>query len=207
VILRTTVSPFTSRYRSARRGRPWRTSSGFDVRVEAGPAVYVFTVGEAMDADDLTNGHRLEYAGVEYSTRSDPPAEVLDAARAGLRASASSTPSSAPTSGAPHAHAPIDVGALGYPAAWRERAQAEPKPERVPFYGGEKCYACDAKPVGLADRRHDAEGAYMPACERHRNLTIRTYDACIYCNGQVRKGSLSIDGEFAHKSCHAEASR
>lgn len=94
MILRTTVNPFTSRYRSARRGRPWRTRSGFEVRVEAGPAVYVFAVGEAMDEDDLTDGHRLEYAGAEYTTRSNPPANILDAARAGLRAYAASSSSS-----------------------------------------------------------------------------------------------------------------
>jgi len=105
LILRTTVSPFSSRYRSARRGRPWRTRSGFEVRVEAGPAVYVFTVGEAMDPEDLTDGHRLEYASVDdYTTRADPPAEVLDAARAGLRTFASSS-SSALTSAAPHEEA------------------------------------------------------------------------------------------------------
>ena len=86
MILRTTVSPFTSRYRSNRRGRPWTTFSGFEVRVEAGPAVYVFTVNEERDEGGLTVGHRLEFGGVEdYFTRSDAPAAILDAARAALR--------------------------------------------------------------------------------------------------------------------------
>ena len=76
--------------------------------------------------------------------------------------------------------------------------------EVQPFHGG-GCYACASKATGLRDRRPEG-GSLEPACKRHADPTIRTYDACIYCNGLVRKGSLTIDGDFAHKSCHAKAS-
>lgn len=33
----------------------------------------------------------------------------------------------------------------------------------------------------------------------------QTAARCIYCEGPVRKGSLSIDGEYAHHRCHADA--
>lgn len=81
------------------------------------------------------------------------------------------------------------------------------KQAKRPFHGGDKCYACDAKPIGLADRTHSPEHGFMLACRRHRDPTIKTYDACIFCNGPVRKGSVVIDGEFAHKSCYTEQTR
>ena len=78
---------------------------------------------------------------------------------------------------------------------------------KQPFYGG-KCYACDAKAVGLCDRRkHYVEDALVPACERHADPTVKCYEACFYCNGQARKGSLDIEGNFAHAKCHREASK
>jgi len=80
-----TVTPFTSRYRSDRRGRPWRTRSGLEVRVEAGPAVYTLIVGDDVDEEDLTNGHYLNFTGVEYYAHNEPPAEVRSAAREALR--------------------------------------------------------------------------------------------------------------------------
>ncbi len=77
------------------------------------------------------------------------------------------------------------------------------KATKEAFFGG-TCYACDAKAVGLRDRR--PEGGMMErACKRHADPTSLTFDACIYCSGPVRKDSLDIDGEFAHKSCHKEA--
>ena len=41
------------------------------------------------------------------------------------------------------------------------------------------------------------------ACARHADPTIKAYPACIYCDGRTRNGSLSVDGDHAHKSCHA----
>lgn len=71
---------------------------------------------------------------------------------------------------------------------------------KVPFHGGEKCYACSAKPVGLRDRR--PEGGFLEiACERHADPRIHVYEACV-CDGPARKGSLSIEGQFVHQSCY-----
>lgn len=74
----------------------------------------------------------------------------------------------------------------------------------VPFYGG-VCYACSTKACGYRDRRPEG-GALEPACCRHMDPTIPVYHACMYCSGPVRKGSLVIDGEYAHRACHKEAS-
>jgi hypothetical protein len=79
------------------------------------------------------------------------------------------------------------------------------KAKPIPFCGGEKCYACDAKPVGFRDRRPEG-GDREVACERHADPTITVFEACMYCNGPVRKGSLIIDKQFAHKACEAAAS-
>lgn len=79
-------------------------------------------------------------------------------------------------------------------------AQAEP----LPFWGGEKCYACDCtKVIGFRDRRpegHDLE----VACERHADPTIEVFEACKYCQRPVRQGHRVIDGEFVHQTCHAQ---
>ena len=71
-----------------------------------------------------------------------------------------------------------------------------------PFHGG-ACYACDARAVGLRDRRPEG-GALETACARHADPTIAVYCACIYCDGVVRAGSLDIDGSFAHAKCHRD---
>lgn len=78
--------------------------------------------------------------------------------------------------------------------------------DRHPFHGGERCYACDAKPLGLRDRRPEG-GDLEVGCDRHADPTILVYPACIYCNGTIRKGSVRIDGQFAHKSCHQMVER
>jgi hypothetical protein len=78
--------------------------------------------------------------------------------------------------------------------------------KRVPFHGAERCYACDSKPLGLRDRRPEG-GDLEAACSRHADPSIETFEACSYCNGPVRKGSVVVDVNFAHASCHAEASR
>lgn len=75
---------------------------------------------------------------------------------------------------------------------------------RIPFYGPVKCYACDSKSVGFADRSHDGEGMVC-GCKRHADPTIRTFAACVYCSNPVRSGSVEVDGNFAHAKCHAEA--
>jgi hypothetical protein len=71
---------------------------------------------------------------------------------------------------------------------------------QVPFFGG-RCYACDAKAVGLT--RHYVLAAFVDelACKRHADPSIKVYDACMFCNGPVRKGSVEIDGNFAHAKC------
>jgi hypothetical protein len=87
---------------------------------------------------------------------------------------------------------------------WFPSSSAAPGTPLRPFYGGQKCYACDARPVGLADRRFSAEGDLEPACARHRDPAIKVYDACMYCDRAVRSGSLDVDGNFAHRKCHKE---
>lgn len=77
------------------------------------------------------------------------------------------------------------------------------KRESMPFHGG-GCYACDARAVGFRDLRPEG-GALEPACKRHADPRIKTFDACMYCDGAVRKGALVVDGDFAHKQCHAAA--
>jgi hypothetical protein len=74
---------------------------------------------------------------------------------------------------------------------------------KLPFHGGQKCYACAAKPIGFRDRRPEG-GDMEVACKRHADPRIATYDACQYCNGPVQKGSLDIDGLFAHQKCHEQ---
>lgn len=72
---------------------------------------------------------------------------------------------------------------------------------QVPFFGG-RCYACDAKAVGFA--RHYVVAAYAleePACKRHADPSIKVFDACMFCSGPVRKGSVEVDGNFAHAKC------
>jgi hypothetical protein len=81
---------------------------------------------------------------------------------------------------------------------------ARPSPDKLPFFGG-RCYACGAKASGLRDRRPEG-GSLETACARHHDPKIKTFEACVYCSGPVRKGSVSIDDEWAHKSCHKEAS-
>lgn len=73
---------------------------------------------------------------------------------------------------------------------------------KLPFHGGQKCYACDCQTVvGLRDRRPEG-GSLEVACERHTDPRIKFYKACMYCNGPIRSGSPVIDGNFAHASCH-----
>lgn len=64
-----------------------------------------------------------------------------------------------------------------------------------------KCYACDSMSVGATNH----EGKTVYACKRHADASIKVVDCCIYCGDPVRKGSLSIDGAFAHQKCHDDA--
>ena len=84
------------------------------------------------------------------------------------------------------------VAGVAYAALNRSQRLANP--------GQGKCYACDAPAVGRRNRQDDPEGKWVPACKRHREVEL-----CIYCNAPVRKGSLEIDGDPAHKKCHLEA--
>jgi hypothetical protein len=80
------------------------------------------------------------------------------------------------------------------------------KTKALPFTTSdyECCYACDGRAVGLRDRRPEG-GRMEKACARHAEPSIRVFQACMYCMGPVRKGSIEIDGAWAHASCHREA--
>jgi len=71
----------------------------------------------------------------------------------------------------------------------------------APFHTA-RCYACDGKACGVRDRRHEG-GMVEAACARHADPTIKSFAACVFCSGS--RPSLTIDGDFAHKGCHAEA--
>jgi hypothetical protein len=43
------------------------------------------------------------------------------------------------------------------------------------------------------------------ACKRHADPSIKACAACVFCSGP--RPTLTIDGDFAHKGCHAEAVR
>ena len=88
--------------------------------------------------------------------------------------------------------------------ALRRRYGRASSGKALPFHGG-RCYACGAKAAGYRDRRPEG-GDLEKACSRHRDPKIKTFEACMHCSGPVRKGSVSIDDDFAHKSCHKEAS-
>lgn len=69
-------------------------------------------------------------------------------------------------------------------------------------YFKDRCYACSQPAVGVRDRRPEG-GMLEAACLRHADPSIKGYAACMYCGG--KRPSLLIDGEFAHKKCHDEA--
>lgn len=76
----------------------------------------------------------------------------------------------------------------------------------LPFHGGEQCYACDCtKVVGFRDRRPEGKDLEV-ACQRHTDPTVRVYEACVYCDGPTRKGSLDLGGLFAHARCYEAVS-
>jgi hypothetical protein len=84
----------------------------------------------------------------------------------------------------------------------RRYGRARPAADRLPFHGGD-CYACEQRATGLRDRRPEG-GLLERACGKHKDPTIKTYDACMYCDGPIRRGSLDVDRDFAHKSCHGQ---
>lgn len=67
---------------------------------------------------------------------------------------------------------------------------------------GGKCYACDAKAVGLRDCRPEG-GELEKACERHAEA--RAQAICSYCMGGIRRGALDVDGYWAHVRCERAA--
>lgn len=69
-------------------------------------------------------------------------------------------------------------------------------------YCRSKCYACSGRTVGVRDRRPEG-GEVEPACARHADPTLWAVAVCMYCDGP--NPSLDVDGDFAHKKCHAEA--
>jgi hypothetical protein len=81
----------------------------------------------------------------------------------------------------------------------RRYGHARPSAAKLPFHGG-YCYACPSHAVGFRDRRPEG-GSMETACPRHYDPTIKTYDACMYCNDPIRKGSVDVDADFAHKAC------
>lgn len=71
----------------------------------------------------------------------------------------------------------------------------------LPFFSYDaQCYACDGAAVGYAEHG----GKLKQACERHADPRIKVFEACIYCKGPVRKGSLDTGIGFAHRSCYEE---
>ena len=68
-----------------------------------------------------------------------------------------------------------------------------------PFHT-DRCYACDARAVGVRDRRPEG-GVVEAACARHRDPSIPAYPACMFCSGP--RPTLLIDRDFAHAKCHA----
>ena len=91
------------------------------------------------------------------------------------------------------ARSSIDVGSTAHAT----------KQSALPFHT-ERCYACDSKAIGVRDRRPEG-GLVEAACKRHADPTIKAHKACMYCSGP--RPTLLIDGDFAHKSCHDEASQ
>lgn len=209
--MRTTVTPFVSRARSDRRGRPWRTKTGFEVRVDAAPAVYTFTVDDRMDEDDLADGHALEYRGVEYGTRADAPAEILDAARAALRGHAALQPADATARGlAPKS----ERGALYY---WRIVTTVGRQNASL-FRARNVAGALDA----LAQKQGYQDASDAEAHEAHwrarykvsletagRAAPANDAAVCTVCR-RLRPGKRLVEvkpGVFAHKSCWTSPER
>lgn len=73
----------------------------------------------------------------------------------------------------------------------------------------DRCYACDARAVGAAERWANGSMEHVAACKRHADPTItKVVQICRYCGSPVRAGSLSVgDGMYAHHACHAEDER
>jgi hypothetical protein len=64
-----------------------------------------------------------------------------------------------------------------------------------------RCYACDAKPVGIRDRRPEG-GDLEHACARHADPTLQAVEVCFMCCGAIRRGSLDLDGSLVHAACY-----
>jgi hypothetical protein len=82
-----------------------------------------------------------------------------------------------------------------------ETLTAKRATKATPFHTT-RCYACGGKAVGVRDLRPEG-GMIEAACRRHADPRIKAYAACVYCSGP--RPTLLIDGQFAHKGCHAEA--
>jgi hypothetical protein len=73
----------------------------------------------------------------------------------------------------------------------------------------DRCYACDKRAVGVAERWSNGSMEYVGACRRHSLPSVKkVIQVCRYCGTPVRKGSVNVgDGMYAHHRCHAEAER
>ena len=69
-----------------------------------------------------------------------------------------------------------------------------------------RCYACDGAAVGIRDRRPEG-GDVEKACARHADPRLTARHVCMYCGAAVRQGSLTVDGDHAHRACHVDACR
>lgn len=84
-----------------------------------------------------------------------------------------------------------------------------------------KCYACDAKAVGLRAEYNiftqprgkyvplaPLQPAVVPACARHAEAKGLPGTLCTYCSAPVRRGSYVDDeGRCSHVVCHKEQCR
>lgn len=70
-----------------------------------------------------------------------------------------------------------------------------------------KCYACDKAAVGVTVHN----GTVKRGCKRHADPKLKATTKpipgnglCLYCSVPVRKGSVDVDGDDAHKKCQRE---
>jgi len=70
-------------------------------------------------------------------------------------------------------------------------------PPILPRYN-DKCYACDARAIGVRDQR--PEGVVEAACYRHLDPSLRSRAACCFCGG-FRPSVVMDGGALAHIAC------
>lgn len=65
------------------------------------------------------------------------------------------------------------------------------------------CYACDEPAIGLCDRRHDAEAALVPACDRHRT---KAWGLIYWCAGPSCPGLPYRASDMPHPATCSQPS-